>query len=110
MALAAVRSKAAVLLLIRCPLLLGNCSMFCCVLLCVHSSFVIIVMEKREMVALLCLSFWCFVIVVWLLLTMPRVLSAVCDVVFPDYTHLLMLPSAVMQIYFMHVNFKLRYH
>ena len=33
-----------------------NCSMFCCALLCVHSSLAIISMEKRELVALLCLS------------------------------------------------------
>ena len=33
-----------------------NCSMFCCVLLLyVHSSFAIILMGKRELVALLCL-------------------------------------------------------
>ena len=32
-----------------------NCSMFCCVLLCVHSSFAIIL--KRELVALLSLCF-----------------------------------------------------
>ena len=30
-----------------------NCSMFCCALLCVHSSFAIISMGKRELVALL---------------------------------------------------------
>ena len=30
-----------------------NCSMFCCALLCVHSSFAIILMGKRELVALL---------------------------------------------------------
>ena len=41
-----------------------NCSMFCCVLLCVHSSFAIISMGKRELVALLCLSSWCLMIVV----------------------------------------------
>ena len=35
-----------------------NCSMFCCALLCVHSSFVIISMRKRELVDLLCLSSW----------------------------------------------------
>ena len=63
MALAAVTSKAVVLfLLIRCSLLLPlcdsvNCSMFCCALLCVLSSFAIISMGKRERVALLfCLS------------------------------------------------------
>ena len=35
-----------------------NCSMFCCVLFCVHSSFAIILMGKRELVALLSLSSW----------------------------------------------------
>ena len=50
-----------------------NCSLFCCALLCAHSSFPIISSEKRELVALLCLSSWCLVIFVWLLLTMPRV-------------------------------------
>ena len=29
-----------------------NCSMFCCALLCVHSSFAIISMGKRQLVAL----------------------------------------------------------
>ena len=33
--------------------------MFCCTLLYVHSSFAIILMGKRELVALLSLSFWC---------------------------------------------------
>ena len=33
-----------------------NCSKFCCVVLCVHSSFAIISMGKRELVSLLCLS------------------------------------------------------
>ena len=33
--------------------------MFCCILLCVLSSFAIILMGKRELVALLCLSSWC---------------------------------------------------
>ena len=34
---------------------------------------------KRELVALLSLSSWCLVIVVWLFLAVPRVFSAVCD-------------------------------
>ena len=33
-----------------------NCSMFCCTLLYVHSSFAIILMGKRKLVALLSLS------------------------------------------------------
>ena len=50
-----------------------NCSMFCCILLYVHSSFAIISMGKRELVALLNLFSWCIVIVVWLVLAVPRV-------------------------------------
>ena len=33
--------------------------MFCCTLLYVHSSFAIILMGKRELVALISLSSWC---------------------------------------------------
>ena len=73
-ALAVVRSKAVgLLLLIVTPSVeFCNCSMFCCALLCVHSSFAIISIGKTELVALLCLSSWCLVIVVWLFLTMPQ--------------------------------------
>ena len=53
--------------------------MYCCALLRVHSSFAIILIGKRELVALLSLSSWCLEIVVWLLLAVPRVSSAVCD-------------------------------
>ena len=65
------------------------CSVFCCAILCVHSSFAIISIGKRELVALLCLSSGCLMIVVWLFLTMPRVCLEFVIVVFPDYTHLL---------------------
>ena len=61
--------------------------MFCCALLCVHSSLPIISMGKRELVPLLCLSSWCLVIVVCL--AMPRVYLQFVIVVFPDHTHLL---------------------
>ena len=50
-----------------------NCSMFCCALPCVHSSFAIISMVKGKLGALLCMSSWCLVIIVWLFLTMTRV-------------------------------------
>ena len=68
-----------------------NCSMFCCALLYAHSSFAIILMGKRELVALLCLSSCCLVIVVWLFLAMPQVCLQFVIVVFPDHTHLLFL-------------------
>ena len=66
-----------------------NCSMLCCTLLYVHSSFAIILMVKRELVALLCLSSWCLVIVVWLFLAVPWVCLQFVIVVFSGHTHLL---------------------
>ena len=66
-----------------------NCSKFCFALLCVHSSFAIVLMEKRELVALLYLSSWCLVIVVWHFLTMSSVCLQFVIVVIPDHTHLL---------------------
>ena len=63
--------------------------MFCCMLLYVPSSFAIILMGKRELVALLSLSSWCLVIVVWLFLAVPWVCLQFVSVVFPDHTHLL---------------------
>ena len=63
--------------------------MFCCTLLCVPSSFAIILIGKRELVALLSLSSWCLVIVVWLFLTVPWVCLQFVIVVCPDSTHLL---------------------
>ena len=64
-----------------------NCSMFCCALLYVHFSFAIILMGIRELVALLSLSLWCLVIVVWLFLAVPWVCLQFVIVVFPDHTH-----------------------
>ena len=66
-----------------------NCSMFCCLLPFVYSRFAIISMGKRELVALLCSSSLCLVIVVWLFLTMPWVCLQAVIVVFLDHTHLL---------------------
>ena len=68
-----------------------NYSMFCCTLLYAPSSFAIILMGKREPVALLCLSSWCLVIVVLLFLAVPWVCLQFVIVVFPDHTHLLFL-------------------
>ena len=68
-----------------------NCSMFCCTLLYVHSSIAIILMGKRELIALLNLSSWCLVMVEWLFLVVPRGCLQFVIVVFPDHTHLLFL-------------------
>ena len=68
-----------------------NCSMFCCTLLYVHSSIAIILMGKRELIALLNLSSWCLVMVERLFLAVPRGCLQFVIVVFPDHTHLLFL-------------------
>ena len=68
-----------------------NYSMFCYTLLYVHSSIVIILMGKRELVALLNLSYWCLVMVDRLILAMPRGCLRFVIVVFPDHTHFLFL-------------------
>ena len=68
-----------------------NCSMFCCTLLYVHSSIAIILMGKRELIALLNLSFWCLVMVERLFLAVPRGCLQFVIVVFPDHTHYFLL-------------------
>ena len=73
-----------------------NCSMFCCTLLYVHSSIAIILMGKRELIALLNLSSWCILMVEWLFLAVPWgcLQFVVLVVVFPDHTHLLFLSGS----------------
>ena len=66
-----------------------NCSMFCCMLLDVHFSIAIILMGKRELVALLSLSSWCLVMVERLFLAVPWHCLRFVIVVFPDHSHLL---------------------
>ena len=63
--------------------------MFCCTLLKIHSSIAIILMRKRELVALLNLSTWCLVMVERLFLAVPWGFLQFVIVVFPDHTHLL---------------------
>ena len=58
-------------------------------LLYVHSSIAIILMGKRELVALLNLSSWCLVMVERLFLAVPRGCLRFVIMVFPDHTHLL---------------------
>ena len=66
-------------------------SLFCYTLLCVQSSFAIILKRKRKLVALLLLSYKCIVTinVLWLFLTVPWVGLQYVIVVFTDHTHLL---------------------
>ena len=69
----------------------GDCSMFCCTLLYVPSSFAVTLMGKRELVALLSLSSWCLMIVVWLFLAVPWVCLHFVMVVLPDHIFLLFI-------------------
>ena len=66
-----------------------NCSMFCCTLFYVHSRIAIILMRKRERVALLNLYSWCLMMVEQLFLAVPQGCLQFVIVVFPDHTHLL---------------------
>ena len=72
--------------------------MFCCTLLYVHSSIAIILMGKRELVALLNLSSWYLVMVEWLFLAVPWGCLRFMIVVFPDHTHLLFWNPNVIRI------------
>ena len=55
----------------------------------VHSSIAIILMWKRELVALLNLSSWCLLMVERLFLAVPGGCLQIVIVVFPDHTQLL---------------------
>ena len=65
--------------------------MFCCTLLYVNSSIAIILIGKRELVALLNLSSWCLVMVERLFFAVPWGCLRFVIVVFPNHTHLLFL-------------------
>ena len=69
------------------------------VTLCLHSSTAIILMGKRELIALLNLSSWCLVMVERLFLAVPRGCLQFVIVVFPDHTHLLFLQLLVVSSY-----------
>ena len=60
---------------------------------CISSSIAIILMGKRELVALLNLSSWCLVKVEWLFLAVSQGCLPFVIVVFPDHTHLLFLKN-----------------
>ena len=65
-----------------------NCFMFCWALPYVHSSIAIILMGKRELIALLGVSSCSLVMVERLFLAVPRGCLQFVIVVFPDHIHL----------------------
>ena len=80
--------------------------MFCCTLVYVHSSIAIILMGKRELVALLnnnYLSSLCLVMVEWLFLAVPWGCLRFVVVVFPDHTHLLFFKFANCSQFLSHI-------
>ena len=78
--------------------------MFCCTLLNVHSSIAVILMGKRELVALLNLSSLCLVMVERLFLAMRRGCLRFVIVVFPDHTHLLFFIIKLFILHFVYSN------
>ena len=70
------------------PIVCGS-SLFWYALLCVISSFAIILKKKRERVAFLLLSYGCLVTVydLWLFITVPWVSLQCVIVVLPDHAH-----------------------
>ena len=62
-------------------------------------------MGKRKLVAVLSLSSWCLLMVVWLFLAVPWVYLLFVIVVFPDHTHLLFLGSEY-PLYLLYTNHK----
>ena len=82
-------------------------SLFCFALLCVHSSFAIILKRKRKLVTLLFLSNRCIVAinVLRLFLTVPCVGLRCAIVVFPDHTHFLMhLQTSILVLMHIHTS------
>ena len=77
-------------------------SLFCFALLCVHSSFAIILKRKRKLCALLLLSYRCITTlnVMWLFLKVSWAGLQCVIVVFPDHTHLLLGVKCQGQTYF----------
>ena len=78
----------------------GSVFVFFFALLCVRTSFAIILKRKRELVALRLLSYGCraTVNVLWLFLTVPWVGLRCVIVVFPDYIHLLFMLSCQIEL------------
>ena len=70
--------------------------MFCCTLLYVHCSIAIILMGKRELVALLNLSSWFLVMVERLFLVVSWGCLRFVIVFFLDHTHLLFIKFGEM--------------
>ena len=61
-------------------------------------------MGEGKLIALLSLSSWCLVMVVWLFLAMPWVCLLFVIAVFPDHTHNFL--GSDYLLYFLYMNYK----
>ena len=61
--------------------------------------FAIILMGKRELVALLGLSSWCLVMVVWYFLAVPWICLRFVFAEISDHTHLLFLCNFIVNLW-----------
>ena len=86
------------LLLTFCLLLLPLLESVIVLCFVVHYYMSIILMGKRELFALLNLSTWCLMVVVWLFLVVPWVCLRFVIVVFPDHTHYFSLGSYLTKL------------
>ena len=102
LAKATVCSKLLVLLLLACLLYLPSCLLLIYVLLYVLLCTFLVCNHldgRRELVALLSLSSWYLVIVVWLFLAGQWVCMQFMIVIIPEHTHLLNMYRPVMLAY-----------
>ena len=83
-------------------------SLSCYALLCVHSSFAIILKRNKKLVALLFLSYRCIVTInfLWLFLTVSWVGLQYLIVVFPDHTHFFIILNDHLKKH-LHLNVRL---
>ena len=58
-------------------------------------------MGKRDLVALLGLSSWCLVMIVWLFLALPLICLRFVIVVIPDHTHSLTIINVIANLFIM---------
>ena len=79
--------------------------MVCLTLICVRSSIAIILMGKRELVALLNLSSWYLVVVGWLFLAVLWGGLQFVIVVFPDHTHYFYRGSSLEEMFLLNKTF-----
>ena len=86
------------------PLLESVIVLFCCTLFYDQFGIAIILMGKRELVALLNMSSWCLVMVEWLFLAVPWGCLRFVIVVLPDHTHYFLHDLGILTLRSMYLS------